>query len=100
MRLSGRGTDGRHEADVTKPNRLNTILKAQAFMDLSANATLGDGGETALTTDCGSGQSGRRPHCEVFQAERLRDEGDKLDAGKTVWFPWKMVVVHRAQWRA
>lgn len=71
VRLSGRGRTERMKGRIVGfSNRLNTILVPQAFMEW-ANATLGDGGQTALTTDCGGGQSGGRPHREVFQAERL-----------------------------
>lgn len=47
VRLSGRGRTERMKGRIVGfSNRLNTILVPQAFMEW-ANATLGDGGQTA-----------------------------------------------------
>ena len=72
-------------------NRLNTILVPQAFMEW-ANATLGDGGQTApsrLIVEVDNPADDRI--AKYFKQKGYETEGDKLDAGKTTWF-LKMVV--------
>lgn len=92
VRLSGRGRTERMKGRIVGfSNRLNTILVPQAFMDW-ANATLGDGGETApsrLIVEVGNPADDRI--AKYFKQKGYETEGDKLDAGKTTWF-LKMVV--------
>ena len=92
VRLSGRGRTERMKGRIVGfSNRLNTILVPQAFMDW-ANATLGDGGETApsrLIVEVDNPADDRI--AKYFKQKGYETEGDKLDAGKTTWF-LKMVV--------
>ena len=92
VRLSGRGRTERMKGRIVGfSNRLNTILVPQAFMEW-ANATLGDGGETApsrLIVEVDNPADDRI--AKYFKQKGYETEGDKLDAGKTTWF-LKMVV--------
>jgi hypothetical protein len=96
VRLSGRGRTERMKGRIVGfSNRLNTILVPQAFMEW-ANATLGDGGQTApsrLIVEVDNPADDRI--AKYFKQKGYETEGDKLDAGKTTWF-LKMVVGHRA----
>ena len=92
VRLSGRGRTERMKGRIVGfSNRLNTILVPQAFMEW-ANATLGNGGETApsrLIVEVDNPADDRI--AKYFKQKGYETEGDKLDAGKTTWF-LKMVV--------
>lgn len=92
VRLSGRGRTERMKGRIVGfSNRLNTILVPQAFMEW-ANATLGDGGQTApsrLIVEVDNPADDRI--AKYFKQKGYETEGDKLDAGKTTWF-LKMVV--------
>ena len=92
VRLSGRGRMERMKGRIVGfSNRLNTILVPQAFMEW-ANATLGDGGQTApsrLIVEVYNPADDRI--AKYFKQKGYETEGDKLDAGKTTWF-LKMVV--------
>lgn len=92
VQLSGRGRTERMKGRIVGfSNRLNTILVPQAFMEW-ANATLGDGGETApsrLIVEVDNPADDRI--AKYFKQKGYETEGDKLDAGKTTWF-LKMVV--------
>ena len=82
VRLSGRGRTERMKGRIVGfSNRLNTILVPQAFMEW-ANATLGDGGETApsrLIVEVDNPADDRI--AKYFKQKGYETEGDKLDAG-------------------
>ena len=92
IRISGRGQVRQMKGRIAGfSDRLNTILVPQAFMEW-ANATLGDGGETApsrLIVEVDNPADDRI--AKYFKQKGYETEGDKLDAGKMTWF-LKMVV--------
>ena len=87
IRISGDGkTDGYKGNIVGFSNRLNTILVPQSFMDW-ANDTYAPGERkepSRLIVEVGNPTDERI--ARFFKERGYETEGDKLDAGKTVWF--------------
>ena len=87
IRMSGKGQSKQMRGRIVGfSDRLNTILVPEAFMD-RANAIYGESkeaGPSRLILEVNNPADDRI--AKYFEEKGYEAEGDKLDAGKTVWF--------------